>query len=46
MQTTTSISKPEKKSKPVLNKLFHLLMRQTDADKRIALFGCDPLRTK
>lgn len=46
MQTTTLTNKQEKKSKPVLNKLLQLLMRKTDADKRIAVYGRDPLKEK
>jgi hypothetical protein len=46
MENTTLIQKQEKKSKPVLNKLLQLLMRKTDADKRIAVYGRDPLKEK
>lgn len=46
MQTTTLINKQEKKTKPALNKFLQLLMRKTDADRRIAVYGRDPLKTK
>jgi hypothetical protein len=46
MQTTLSIIKPVKRNKPVLNKFMQLLMRKTDSDKRIALYGRDPLKSK
>jgi len=46
MQTTTSINKQEKKNKPVLNKFLQMLVRKTDADKRIAVYGRDPLKEK
>jgi hypothetical protein len=46
MQTTTLTNKQEKKSKPILNKFLQLLMRKTDADKRIAVYGRDPLKQK
>jgi hypothetical protein len=46
MQTTFSITKSGKRNKPVLNKFLQLLMRQTDSDKRIALYGRDPLKAK
>jgi hypothetical protein len=44
MQTITLKTKQEKRTKPVLNKFLQLLMRQTEADKRIAVFGRDPLK--
>jgi len=45
MQTSTLTNKTEKKGKPFLDKLFQLLMKKTNADKRIAFFGRDPFKT-
>jgi hypothetical protein len=46
MQTTTSTNNLKKKSNPFLGKLLQLLIKKTSADKRIAFYGHDPLKTK
>lgn len=46
METTALIHKQEKKNKPVLNKFLQLLMRKTDSDKRISVYGRDPFKQK
>jgi len=44
MQTITPQSKTPKRNHLAQNKFFQLLIRQTGSDKRIALYGRDPLK--
>jgi len=46
MQTTTLKTSQTRRNKPVLNKFLQLLMRRTEADRRVALYGRDPLKEK
>jgi len=46
MQTTTLKTSQIRRNKPVLNKFLQLLMRRTEADRRVALYGRDPLKEK
>jgi len=46
MQATTLKTSQGKRNKPVLNKFLQLLMRRTESDRRIALYGRDPLKVK
>ncbi len=34
----------QKRIKPVVNKFLQMLMRKTESDKRIAIYGHDPFK--
>ncbi len=46
METLTPRIKSRKKDQPVFFKLLQTLIRKTESEKRIAVYGRDPLREK
>lgn len=46
METFTPRIKTRKKDQPVFIKLLQTLIRKTESEKRIAVYGRDPLREK
>jgi hypothetical protein len=46
METITPRIKSRKKDQPAFIKLLQTLIRKTESEKRIAVYGRDPLREK
>ncbi len=46
METISPRIKSRKKNQPVFIKLLQTLIRKTESEKRIAVYGRDPLREK